>query len=52
MKVQDKRGVKYLRYWMDEAAGKIFCLADAPTKEAAIAVHKEATAWWRTRSTR
>ena len=23
-------GVNYLRYWVDEEAGKIFCLVDAP----------------------
>ena len=39
---QAKHGVKYLRYWYDEATGKVFCLADAPNPEAAIAVHREA----------
>lgn len=42
LEVQKKHGVNYLRYWFDEAAGKVFCLVDAPTKEAAAAVHKEA----------
>ena len=42
LKVQGKYGVKYLRYWVDEEAGKVFCLADAPNAEAAIKVHKEA----------
>ena len=27
--------VRYLRYWYDEATGKVFCLVDAPTAEAA-----------------
>ncbi|HTS14273.1 MAG TPA: DUF4242 domain-containing protein [Candidatus Sulfotelmatobacter sp.] len=40
--VQDKHGVRYLRYWYDEATGKVFCLAEAPSAEAAIAVHAEA----------
>jgi hypothetical protein len=40
--VQGKHDVKYLRYWYDEATGKVFCLADAPSPEAAIAVHREA----------
>jgi len=40
--VQGKHGVKYMRYWYDEATGKVFCLADAPSAEAAIAVHREA----------
>jgi hypothetical protein len=40
--VQAKHGVRYLRYWYDEATGKVFCLAEAPSPEAAIAVHLEA----------
>ena len=28
-------GVNYLRYWVDEEAGKIFCLVEAPDAEAA-----------------
>jgi hypothetical protein len=39
---QGKHGVKYLRYWFNEATGSVFCLVEAPTKEAAMAVHKEA----------
>ena len=42
VKTQQKYNVKYLRYWFDEGTGKVFCLVDAPTKEAAIAVHREA----------
>jgi Nickel responsive protein SCO4226-like len=33
-------GVNYLRYWVDEAAGKIFCLVEAPEAEAASTVHR------------
>lgn len=40
--VQRKHGVSYVRYWYDEATGKVFCLAEAPSAEAAIAVHREA----------
>jgi uncharacterized protein DUF4242 len=40
--VQEKYGVRYLRYWYDEGTSKVFCLVEAPTKEAAIAVHREA----------
>ena len=40
--IQDKHNVKYHRYWFNEATGKVFCLVEAPTKEAAIAVHREA----------
>jgi hypothetical protein len=39
---QDSFGVSYLRYWVDEAAGKIFCLVDAPDAEAANTVHRQA----------
>jgi hypothetical protein len=39
---QGKHGVEYKRYWVDEKAGKIFCLVDAPNAEAAAAVHREA----------
>ena len=35
-------GVTYLRYWFDEATGKVFCLVDAPSPEAAERVHREA----------
>lgn len=42
LNTQEKYNVKYLRYWFDERAGKVFCLIDAPSKEAAIAVHREA----------
>jgi hypothetical protein len=34
--------VSYERYWVDEAAGKIFCLVEAPDAEAANAVHRKA----------
>ncbi|MFQ5814744.1 MAG: DUF4242 domain-containing protein [Anaerolineae bacterium] len=42
LEVQGKHGVNYLRYWFNEAAGAVFCLVDAPNKEAAAAVHREA----------
>nr|BFE61587.1 hypothetical protein GCM10020063_061130 [Dactylosporangium thailandense] len=42
LRTQGRYDVSYLRYWVDEAHGKIFCLAEAPTAEAAAAVHREA----------
>ena len=39
---QGKYGVDYLRYWVDEEAGKIFCLVEAPDAETAHTVHREA----------
>ena len=35
-------GVDYVRYWVDEQAGKIFCLVEAPDAEAANEVHRKA----------
>jgi hypothetical protein len=40
--VQGKHGVEYLHYWFNEADGTVFCLCQAPNKEAAEAVHREA----------
>ena len=42
LNTQAKYGAKYLRYWFDEGSGKVFCLIEAPSKEAAEAVHREA----------
>lgn len=39
---QGRYGVEYKRYWVDESAGKIFCLVEAPDVESAHAVHREA----------
>jgi len=35
-------GVSYLRYWVDEATGKTFCLLDAGSAEDANIVHAQA----------
>lgn len=40
--VQDKYGVSYHKYWVNEKEGKIFCLCHAPNAEAAKQVHREA----------
>lgn len=42
LQTQPKYDVRYLRYWVDESHGKIFCLVEAPSPEAAETVHKEA----------
>ena len=42
LETQGKYGVKYLHYWLNEAEGTVFCLCEAPSKEAAEAVHREA----------
>lgn len=35
-------GVRWLKAWYDEDSGRLFCLSEAPSAEAHIAVHKEA----------
>jgi class 3 adenylate cyclase len=39
--VQGKHGVQFLTYWFNSPDGHAFCLVNAPSREAAIAVHKE-----------
>ena len=42
LETQGDYGVRYKRYWVDERAGRIFCLVDAPDAETAHRVHREA----------
>ena len=42
LRVQGKYGVNYQLYWVDEKAGKVFCLVEAPDRESANRVHQEA----------
>ncbi|HSS16002.1 MAG TPA: nickel-binding protein, partial [Candidatus Dormibacteraeota bacterium] len=42
METQRKYGVEYTKYWVNEKAGKLFCLCHAPSAEAAECVHREA----------
>lgn len=42
LQTQGKYDVNYLRYWVDEQRGKIFCLVEAPSADAACTVHREA----------
>lgn len=42
VELQGDYGVDYKHYWVDEAAGRIFCLVDAPDAETAARVHREA----------
>ena len=42
LETQAKYDTRYVTYWFNEEAGKIFCLVEAPSKDAANAVHKEA----------
>ena len=40
--VQNKYGVKYLQFWVNEKLGTVFCLMEGPSKEVCSQVHKEA----------
>jgi hypothetical protein len=42
VQTQGAYDVKYLRYWVNESDGKIFCLVEAPSATAANTVHREA----------
>ncbi len=42
LRTQGAHGVRYLRYRVSEAEGKIFCLVEAPSAETANTVHREA----------
>jgi hypothetical protein len=42
LQTQAAHDVRYLRYWVDEGRGQVFCLVEAPTADAAADVHREA----------
>jgi hypothetical protein len=42
LQTQPKYDVRYLRYWVGEQEGKVFCLVEAPSADAANTVHREA----------
>jgi len=42
LRTQAPFGVDYQRYWVDEEAGTIFCLVEAPDAETAARVHRDA----------
>jgi hypothetical protein len=42
LQTQGKHEVRYLRYWVNEQHGKVFCLVEAPSAAAAEDVHREA----------
>lgn len=39
--VQDKYDVEYIKYWYNKDCGKLFCLVNAPSADAARCVHEE-----------
>jgi hypothetical protein len=40
--VENKYGVRFIKYWVDESGGKIYCLSSSPSPEAITKTHKEA----------
>jgi len=42
LEVQEKYGVRYHKYWVNEESGMVFCLMHGPNKQACEAVHREA----------
>ncbi len=40
--IQDAEGVHFLHAWADPASGKVFCLSEAPDKEAVLRIHEKA----------
>jgi hypothetical protein len=42
LQIQAAYDVRYLRYWVDEQGGRVFCLVEAPSAKAAADVHRQA----------
>ena len=42
LQTQPDHDVNYQRYWVDEKGGRVFCLVEAPTADAAAEVHRQA----------
>lgn len=40
--IEGREGVHFERAWLDPEAGKVFCLATGPSKEAVMRVHEGA----------
>jgi len=40
--VEKKYGVQFIRYWVDEAGGKVYCLSNAPDTQSIRKTHAEA----------
>ena len=41
VRIQAEYDVDYLKYWFNKDCGKLFCLVDAPSEEAARCVHEQ-----------
>jgi len=42
VEIQAEEGVEYVRAWLDPEAGKVFCLAKGPSREAVMRIHERA----------
>ncbi len=42
LEVQEKYGVKYMRYWHNQEEQSVYCLVEAPNLASAMRVHREA----------
>jgi AraC-like DNA-binding protein len=42
LKTQAKYGVRFIQYWINEEAGLVFCMMEAPDKDSCMATHQEA----------
>jgi hypothetical protein len=40
--IQAEHGVRFLKYWYDPTTGRVYCLSEAPNKDAVNAVHMQA----------
>jgi hypothetical protein len=40
--VESKYGVKFIKYWVDESKGIIYCLSSAPDSASIVSTHREA----------
>ena len=40
--IEDDESVHFVRAWLDPDAGKVFCLATGPSKEAVMRIHERA----------
>ena len=40
--IENSEGVHFERAWLDPEAGKVFCLATGPSKEAVMRIHERA----------
>lgn len=42
LEIEADEGVHYERAWLDPAAGKVFCLATGPSRDAVVRIHERA----------